>query len=59
MNENVLRETYPIPRLEDPLAFLEGSKYFSKLDCNSRFWQVRLAEKSREYTTFKTPFGRY
>ena len=29
------------------------------MDANSGFWQVRLEEESREYTTFITPFGRY
>ena len=32
---------------------------FSKLDENSGFWQVPLAEKSRLFATFITRFGRY
>ena len=32
---------------------------FSKLDANSGFWQIPLAEESRSLTTFVTPFGRY
>ena len=59
LNKSVMRETYPLPHLEDTLASLEGSRYFSKMDANSGFWQIDLAEESREYTTFITPFGRY
>lgn len=59
LNKSVLRETYPLPHLEDTLASLEGSRYFSKMDANSGFWQIELAEESREFTTFITPFGRY
>ena len=59
LNKSVMRETYPLPHLEDTLASLEGSRYFSKMDANSGFWQIDLAEESRDYTTFITPFGRY
>ena len=59
LNKSVRREHFPLPRLEDTIASLEGSKYFSKMDANSGFWQIRLDKDSREYTTFITPFGRY
>ena len=59
LNNHVLREPYPIPAVDDTLAFLSGAVRFSKLDANSGFWQVPLAEESRPLTTFITPFGRY
>jgi hypothetical protein len=59
LNTSVLRETHPLPRVDDLLAQLSGAKLFSKLDANSGFWQVPLAEQSRHLTTFITPFGRY
>lgn len=34
-------------------------KYFSTLDAIIGYWQVPLAEKSQELTTFITPWGRY
>ena len=59
LNENVLREIHPIPRVDDILAQLAGAKVFSKLDANSGFWQIPLSKKSQLLTTFITPFGRF
>ena len=59
LNESVLREVHPLPKVDETLAQLTGAKVFSKLDANSGFWQIPLAEKSRLLTTFITPKGRY
>ena len=59
LNKNVQREHFPLPHLEDMLSQLEGAKWFSKMDANSGFWQIEMAEKSRPLTTFITPFGRF
>ena len=59
LNESVMREVHPLPSVDSTLAQLAGSKIFSKLDTNSGFWQVPLAEESRHLTTFLTPIGRY
>ena len=59
LNRCVLREHHPLPKVNDILGQLTGATMFSKLDANSGFWQVPLAEKSRLFTTFITPFGRY
>ena len=37
LNESVLREVYPLPRVDEILAQLSRSKVFSKLDANSGF----------------------
>ena len=59
LNEHVLREVHPLPKVDDTLAQMTGAKVFSKLDANSGFWQIPLAKTSRHLTTFITPFGRY
>ena len=59
LNESVLREIHPLPKVDETLAQLSGAKLFSKLDANSGFWQIPLAENSQLLTTFVTPFGRY
>ena len=37
LNESVMRETHPIPKVEDLLAQLSGATLFTKLDANSGF----------------------
>lgn len=59
LNENVLRETHPTPKVDNTLAQQTGAAVFSKLDANSGFWQIPLSEDSKLLTTFITPFGRY
>ena len=55
----VLRGHHALPKVDDILGQLTGATVFSKLDANSGFWQVPLAEKSRLFITFITPFRRY
>ena len=52
LNENVLRETYPLPGVDETLAQLTGATVMSKLDTNSGFWQIPLAQESCELTTY-------
>ena len=59
LNESVLREIHPMAKVDETLAQLAGAALFSKLDANSGFWQIPLAEESHSLTTFVTPFGRY
>ena len=59
LNRAVLRPLYQIPSIDDVLSTVRGSEVFSKLDCNSAFHQIRIAEESQELLTFITPQGRF
>ena len=59
LNEDVLREAHPIPKVDEILAQLAGATIFRKLDANSGFWQIPLPPESRPLTKFITPSGRY
>ena len=59
LNQSVLREVHPLPKVDDTLAQLAGAKLFSKLDTNSGFWQIPLSPASRLLTSFITQSGRY
>lgn len=59
LNKAVKREVHPLNSVDQDLAQFSGSKHFTKLDARSGFWQIPIAEESRKYTTFLTPFGRY
>ena len=52
-------DLYPIPRLDEPLALMRGSKYFSVMDCDSCYWQIPLDRKSMEKTTFTCHLGTF
>ena len=59
LNGSVLREAHPLPTVDETLAHLNGASVFSKLDANSGFWQIPLADSTKHLTTFITPYGRY
>ena len=59
LNESVFRAVHPIPTVDKTLSHLSGATVFSKLDANSGFWQIPLAEESKPLTTFISPMGRY
>nr|XP_055069239.1 uncharacterized protein LOC129450446 [Misgurnus anguillicaudatus] len=51
------KDAFPLPRIEDSLASLTQSAWYSTLDLASGYWQVQVAEADREKTAFTTPFG--
>ncbi|KAK3524638.1 hypothetical protein QTP70_032192, partial [Hemibagrus guttatus] len=59
LNSAVRREKFILPSVDHTLGQLGRAKIFTKIDANSGFWQIRLAEESQPLTTFITPFGRY
>ena len=52
-------DAYPLPRIDDVLATLQGSKFFSCMDANSGFWQLKMREEDQEKTAFLTPDGQF
>ena len=47
LNESVLREVHPLPKVDATLAQLAGATIFSKVDANCGFWQIPLSEASQ------------
>ena len=52
-------DSYPLPVFHETISTLNGSKYFTILDCYSGFWQVSIKEEHRERTGFTVPSGHY
>ena len=50
-------DAYPLPRIDESLDALSGSRYFSTLDLVSGYWQVPLTEDAKEKSTFTTRNG--
>ena len=59
LNKAIKRPHYSMKTLEEALAEMPNAKYFSKLDAQSGYWQLKLDERSSYLTTFNTPHGRY
>ena len=57
VNKAVIREHHILPKVEDTLHAMHGSKYFAKIDTKSGFFQLTPAEEPRHVTTFVMPHG--
>lgn len=58
-NQAVIRETHPLPLVDEILGSMNGAKYFSKVDIKDAYHQVEISERSRPITTFITKTGLY
>lgn len=58
-NRAVIRETHPLPLVDEILGSVSGAKYFSKVDVKDAYHQVEISERSRPITTFITKTGLY
>lgn len=59
LNAATKKDSYPLPSINDTLATLAGSQWFSSLDLKSGYWQVKMAEADKEKTAFSTGFKLY
>ncbi|CAC5405923.1 unnamed protein product [Mytilus coruscus] len=51
-NSKTIKDSYPLPRIDDSLDALRGSKWFSVLDLSSGYFQVEMDHKDKEKTAF-------
>ena len=42
LNSVTLKDSYPLPRIDDALDAVNGTKYFSYMDLMNGFWQVEM-----------------
>lgn len=56
---NKKNKSSPLPNFEECLEPLSGNRYFSTLDLASGYWQIEMAEESRELTSFRTDDAQY
>ena len=59
VNQVTSKDAFPLPRIQDALESLSGSRWFSTLDLQSGYWQVEMEEEDKPKTAFTTGSGLY
>ena len=50
-------DSYALPRMDDCLDALGGAQYFTTLDCNAGYWQIRMNPEDKAKTAFTSHVG--
>lgn len=59
LNNNTVKNKFPLPNIDQFISRLGKAKVYSKLDLMSGYYQVRIADEDVEKTAFSTDFGHY
>ena len=59
LSDITIKDTYPIPRIDELVADLGGAERFTTLDLAEGYYQVPIAEEDKFKTAFTTEFGLY
>ena len=52
LNMHTKKDSYPLPRIQEVLESLVGAGHFFYLDLKLGFWQIKMEEALKQYTTF-------
>ena len=59
LNKMIVKNKYPLPRINDLFDQVGGEKIFSKLDLRSSYHQVRIKDEYISKTMFRMRYGHY
>nr|GFA12041.1 putative reverse transcriptase domain-containing protein [Tanacetum cinerariifolium] len=59
LNKLIVKNRYPLPRIDDLFDQLQGSSVYSKIDLRSGYHQLRVQEEDVPKTAFRTRYGHY
>ena len=59
LNKVTVRNSYPLPQIDDLFDRLAGAKYFSRIDLRSGYHQIRIAQGDEEKTACRTRYGSF
>ena len=57
LNDITVKDAHSLPRIDDTLEALKGTKIFSTLDLKPGYWQVPIKEDHKSKTAFRTSSG--
>ena len=57
LNKMTIKDSYPLPSINENLEKLQGSQIFSTLDAAGAYHCIPVEEKARPMLAFVTPFG--
>ncbi|PIK57859.1 putative transposon Ty3-I Gag-Pol polyprotein, partial [Apostichopus japonicus] len=59
LNAITVKDSFPLPRIDETLEALGGAKYFSSLDLSHGYFQIAMHHESIPRTAFRVPWGLY
>ena len=59
LNKVTVKNSYPLPRIDDLFDRLAGAKYFSRIDLRSGYHQIWIAQGDEEKTACRTRYGSF
>ncbi|TID17214.1 hypothetical protein CANINC_004073 [Pichia inconspicua] len=59
LNNNTIKDKFPIPHIDQLISRFGTAKVYSKLDLMSGYYQVRIQDEDIEKTAFSTDTGHY
>ncbi|GJV21290.1 putative reverse transcriptase domain-containing protein [Tanacetum coccineum] len=59
LNKLIVKNRYPLPRIDDLFDQLQGSSVYSKIDLRSGYHQLRVRDEDIPKTALRTRYGHY
>ena len=59
MNDVIIKNKYPLPKIEDMFDQLTSAKVFSKIDLRTGYHQLKIRAEDIPKTAFTTRYGLY
>ena len=59
LNKITVHNRYPLPRIDELLDRLQGSRFFTKIDLRSGYHQIRMHPDCIQKTAFRTRYGHF
>ena len=59
LNDNTVKDSFPLPRIDELMGRLQGARVFSKLDLRDGYHQIEMDADDQYKTAFTMRYGTY